>query len=122
MVDVNQATTQQVGQRLRRADRLRSSKDYHRLKQFGTRETGPNFVVQTTAGFDPSRSSLGLVVSRRVGNAVRRNRVKRRVREWFRRNRALFSGSEDVVVIARTGAAELDAASVARELTRLVTR
>ena len=122
MVDVKQVTTEQAKQRLRRADRLRSSRDYRRVNRTGTRTAGPHFVVQTAPGFDPSRPGLGLVVSRRVGNAVARNRLKRHVREWFRRNRALCSDSEDLVVIARAGAAELDGASVARELSGLVMR
>jgi ribonuclease P protein component len=46
-------------------------------------------------------------VSRRVGNAVKRNRVKRCVREWFRRARGGWRQDVDLVVIARPGAAEL---------------
>jgi ribonuclease P protein component len=44
---------------------------------------------------------LGIVASRKVGNAVRRNRVKRLVREFFRLNRGKMPWSEDVIVIAR---------------------
>ena len=109
-------------QRLRRADRLRSSKDYRRVNRTGSRKAARHFVAQTAPAFDPVHPSLGLVVSRRVGNAVERNHVKRRVREWFRRNRGLLSGGADLVVIARKGAAKLDAAAVASELSALVTR
>jgi len=74
----------------------------------------------------PARSDaevkLGLAVSRRVGNAVARNRVKRHVREWFRRNRDKLPPATDWVVIARKGAAELAAAALASELGRLATR
>ena len=59
---------------------------------------------------------LGVTVSRRVGNAVVRTRVKRRVREWFRRNRGQFPAGKDVVVIARPSAAEIASAEVGREL------
>lgn len=48
---------------------------------------------------------LGITVSRKVGVAVVRNRVKRLVREVFRRRKAELSGSIDLVVIARGGAA-----------------
>lgn len=44
---------------------------------------------------------LGLSVSRRVGNAVRRHRIKRRVREAFRRCQHELPGSFDLIVIAR---------------------
>jgi ribonuclease P protein component len=65
---------------------------------------------------------LGLAVSRRVGNAVARNRVKRLVREWFRRNRSGLPPATDWVVIARNGASELSASAIASELGRLATR
>ncbi len=60
------------------------------------------------------------MVSRRVGNAVARNHVKRRVRDWFRRHRTMLSDAEDYVVIARPGAAALDGPAIAAELSELV--
>lgn len=122
MVDVNQAASHQGRERLRRADRLRSSKDYRRVNRTGSRRAGRHFVLQCAPGFDSTRPSLGLVVSRRVGNAVARNHVKRRVRDWFRRNRAALGASDDFVVIARPGAARLDGPAVADELNALVAR
>jgi ribonuclease P protein component len=47
---------------------------------------------------------VGLTVSRRVGGAVVRNRVKRRLREWFRQSPLRSGGAFDCVVIARPGA------------------
>ena len=46
---------------------------------------------------------LGIAVSRRTGNAVFRNRIKRRVREVFRRHRKELSGATDYVVVPRHG-------------------
>ena len=63
-----------------------------------------------------ARARLGITASRRVGGAVVRNRVKRRVREWFRTTRPCAG---DWVVIARSGAVELSARETARELDRL---
>jgi ribonuclease P protein component len=67
-------------------------------------------------------AKLGLAVSRRVGNAVARNHVKRRVREWFRRARPSLPPATDWVVIARGGAAALDGRAIAAELTALAKR
>ena len=92
------------------------------MNRTGSRTAGHHFVAQTAPPFDPAHPGLGLVVSRRVGNAVARNHVKRRVREWFRCNPGLVSDGRDLVVVARKGAAELDTAAVARELSALVTR
>jgi ribonuclease P protein component len=53
-------------------------------------------------GLDHAR--LGLVVSRKVGNAVRRNRWKRRIREVFRLVQAELPTGLDLVVLPRGGA------------------
>jgi ribonuclease P protein component len=50
-----------------------------------------------------SPARLGLTVSQKVGGAVRRNRVKRLLREVFRRERGLFPRGAEVVVIAKAG-------------------
>ena len=62
---------------------------------------------------------LGLAISRKVARtAVARNRIKRVVREVFRRNRVLFPQSHDVVLIAKRNAAEIDYESLVSELRR----
>ena len=65
---------------------------------------------------------LGLTVSRRVGGAVVRTRVKRRLREWFRRHRALIPRGKDLVIIARPAAAAAGAEELERELNSAVAR
>lgn len=72
-----------------------------------------------TGGVDDA-SRLGLTVSRKVGGAVARNRVKRRVREWFRHTRSAFGAPLEVVVIARSGAASVSYRAMVEELDRLV--
>jgi ribonuclease P protein component len=62
------------------------------------------------------KTRLGVTVSRRVGNAVVRNRIKRAVREWFRWNRGRLEERADLVVIARQGAEELST----REITGIL--
>lgn len=58
---------------------------------------------------------VGLTVSKKVGNAVVRNRVKRRLREVLRREKALFEKC-DLVVIALPGAATAPLSQLARDL------
>jgi len=64
-----------------------------------------------------SSSRLGLVVSRKVGKAHDRNRVKRRIREFFRTRRISLSALLEVVVVAKPGAASLDHRGTNQELT-----
>ncbi len=62
-------------------------------------ERGPLVVhaIPSTSG----RSRLGLAIGRRLGNAVRRNRMKRLLRECFRLGHAEFPGAFDLIVGCR---------------------
>jgi ribonuclease P protein component len=51
---------------------------------------------------------LGVVASRRVGNAVVRNRLKRRIREIFRLNQEKIMRGVDIVVVLRASAFQLE--------------
>lgn len=109
--------TGQTG-RLRRADRLRKRRDFQRVSRRGRRVAGPYFVLLSAPG-GSDRTRLGLTVSRKVGNAVERNYVKRRVREWFRNARCQLGQDavrRDLVVIARRGAAQLEGRRIAAVL------
>ena len=60
-----------------------------------------------------------MTASRKVGNAVVRNGVKRRIRTAFRLHRGLLPRGSDVVVIARPGSGELGGTRVAEEIAQL---
>jgi ribonuclease P protein component len=62
---------------------------------------------------------LGLVVTRRLGKAVRRNRVKRLLREFFRRHKSLLP-PQDLIIMAKKGATALSYHQVQEELGRLL--
>jgi len=111
-----------AGQRLPRGARLRDPRDFQRVNRTGVRRGGPHFVAVVAPSRGDAEPKLGLAVSRRVGNAVARNRVKRRVREWFRSTRETLPRATDWVVIARAGAAELDTRVTRAELSELARR
>ena len=89
----------------------------------GRRAVGTAFVVVVAERKRPAGglpvSRLGVTASRKVGGAVVRNRVKRRVREWFRTQRGLLGAGFDWVVIGRAAAAELGRETTEAELSRL---
>ena len=89
--------------------RVRKRRDYVRIQSSARRVTTRHYVLLIAAqpAADRGRSRLGLVVSRKVGGAVVRNRVKRVCRECFRLWPDLLPDGVDLVVIARDGAGEL---------------
>ncbi len=65
------------------------------------------------------RPRLGLAVTKRLGKAVERNRVRRLLREFFRRHRDRLP-PEDMIIMAKKGAAALDYHQVEKELSRVL--
>lgn len=95
--------------------RLRKRREFLSLARAGKKVHSPHFVVisKKTAGND---RRLGVTVSGKVGNAVVRNRIKRLVRENFRRHRDEILAGTDILVIARPNAHHLSYAQVGAEL------
>jgi len=61
---------------------------------------------------------LGITAGRKAGNACARNRIKRRLREYFRLNRDKMPSGTDMVFIASQGAAALETKQLFAELDR----
>ena len=65
-------------------------------------------------------SRLGLTVSKKVGKAVQRNAVKRRLREYFRLHKAFLAEPCDIVIICKPGAQVLTYAEMCEELNSIL--
>jgi ribonuclease P protein component len=88
-----------------------------RVQRVGARCQTPHLVMYAARFSDKARVRLGTTVSRRLGNAVVRNRTRRRIREYFRRElRFRFPAGISVVVIGRIGAEALAMRSLMNEL------
>lgn len=110
-------------QRLGRSLRLRKRSGFLLVQEHGRRIPGQTLVLYAMRQEDRGgqhASRLGVTVSKKVGNAVVRNRVKRWIRESYRRLER--ARDVDVVVIAKPNAAHSSFAATARELASLVGR
>ena len=90
---------------MQRAYRLRSPAEFQRVRA-GKRSWGHPLLVLYVAPNDGQPTRVGISVGKRVGNAVVRNKVKRRVREAVRLRHAELAPGHDLVFIARAPAAE----------------
>ena len=102
--------------RFRPHEKLRSSADFLRVKKTGERLRAPHFGLNFGDN-GLSYHRLGMVVQKRFWDAVTRNLIKRRLREWFRLHKCMMPlPGKDIVVIARPGAERLSSSDMAREL------
>ncbi len=87
--------------------RLSRSAEFERVYRQGRSTANRHLVLYAFPNAATERPRLGLSVSRKVGGAVERNRVKRLLREAFARNEQGLRAGHDLVVVARPSAAEL---------------
>lgn len=118
--------------------RLRKRSEFLAVQRSGRKIHGTYFVVVVlraagSASAERAKSDedepetnvgrLGITVSKKVGIAVKRNRIRRLVREYVRMNPTWIPDRCDVVVIAKRNAAELSGlAAVAADLGRITNR
>jgi ribonuclease P protein component len=89
-----------MNERLTPLERIRKKSDFASLYRDGSRLRGRYFTL-VFRGNGLGHSRLAVVASRKVGPAIVRNRVKRRFRELFRRNKALLGAPLDLIVVSR---------------------
>lgn len=99
--------------------RVRQRTEFREAQRSGRKLVRQHFIVLVYAREVPGPARLGLVVSKRVGNAVQRNRTKRVIREAFRRSNELWPSGFDFLVIARPSLSELGSDAVLAEFRAL---
>jgi ribonuclease P protein component len=98
-----------------KGERLLKRRDFVNLNRLGKRQRTTHFTViyrRNHIGIN----RLGITASKKIGNAVKRNRVKRLIREFFRLNKYHFPQSYDLVIIPYKGADGLIFSALQEEL------
>jgi ribonuclease P protein component len=106
---------------LTKSDRILKRREFIALAKSGRRIQNEHFI----ANFSPNqlgRSRIGITVTKKVGPAVKRNRIKRLVREYFRLSRHQLAGHWDINVIAKRQTADFSSEKTFRSLTNIVER
>ena len=102
--------------RFDRRNRIKQGRDFAKLRQQGERLTSGCLLGNWMRIEGPAKSRLGVVTSRKVGDAVRRNRARRLLREAFRLHQHQLTQPVDLVVVARPSISDKTFMEVERDL------
>ena len=106
-------------QTLGKHESIRKRKQYVIIYQKGKRSYSENFTAVVCRN-QLGTKRLGIAVPKKVGCAVKRNRAKRLIREFFRLNKLKFSASYDFVIVVKKDISSLTYQDVCRELENLL--
>jgi ribonuclease P protein component len=96
-------------------DRILKRREFLQIKRCGKKIQDRYFIALYSDGTFEKRR-IGITISRKVGNAVKRNKIKRLAREYFRMNRDKIAECMDINIIAKKGAGEISADMVCKSL------
>ncbi|HEU0030951.1 MAG TPA: ribonuclease P protein component [Kofleriaceae bacterium] len=100
--------------------RLRQRVEFVEVQSGGTKVHGRHLLGIARKRDDARRGRLGLTVTKKVGNAVVRNRIRRLVREWMRLHGWVPDGWDLVLVAKDSAAGQLHPEDFASDLTRIL--
>lgn len=98
---------------------IKKNRDFRFLYRRGKSSVSPLLAVYARRN-KYAHNRIGITVSTKVGKAVVRNRVRRRIREAYRINEECFGSGFDLVIVARVRAAEASFHDIEKSLRKLL--
>ena len=108
--------------RFSRSFRLQRTSEFKLVRAFGKTWIGTHLIMVVLYRETDFPSKIGIVTTKRLGKAVVRNRIRRRIREIFRLNQHQLREGHWVVTIARTSSAFASYQELERDWLRLAKR
>ena len=110
-----------MASRITKEMRLRRRADFVAVQTEGRKLHGRHVLAIARNRSDPKLvGRLGITVTKKVGNAVVRNRIKRRIREWMRLNGWVPVGWDLVIVAKESAARQLHLGDFAHDLSKIL--
>jgi len=93
---------------MKKAFRIKKNNDFQDVFKKGKSVANRQFVIYVLKKEGQEHFRIGLSVSKKIGNAVKRNQIKRYIRQVFHELEDLIDHGKDYVIIARKPTAEMD--------------
>lgn len=100
--------------------RIKKNKDFQIVFKQGKSFANRQFIIYVLKKNEQSAFRIGLSVSKKIGNSVMRNRIKRRIRQSFFELKDFIKVENDYVIIARKPAAEMEFHEIKSSLIHLL--
>lgn len=101
--------------------RIRKQKEFDNLRKFGKKYKNGNLDLVVAkpdkySSLDENDFGLAVITSKRIGNAVERNQVRRWIKEWFRQTNFQIKPNLNYLVITKTGIVAAGREKIIKEL------
>lgn len=104
---------------MRRKFRIKKNEDFQTVFKQGKSIANRQFVIYMLQKPEEREFRIGLSVSKKIGNAVTRNRVKRLIRQVFLEEKHRIASGNEFIIIARKPAADMNYHEVKSSLNHL---
>jgi len=104
-----------IDQSFPRDNRITKRSEFINIQKKGVKINTPHFVIFALKSTEKNRK-IGITVGKKIGNAVKRNQVKRGIREFFRKNKSFIKEGLNIIIIAKSNVSKLPLLEIGEEI------